>query len=251
MHFERDMLHSVVVPELVSYFSKKRLSVDLIDRRWGIDTSGDTSEQENTVKILKVCFDEIERSKPFFIGFIGERYGWIPSQDLIRNAAIFKGIDIIEDDISVTQLEIEYGALLNPDYEGRILFYFRELDKEGMTEEERKTYEAETSLHAKKIENLKNKIYQLYPNFVRTYKAKWNKEKRKVEQLEPLMNLIKEDLERIFTIDIEKYNTLDWQERAILASHEYFKEKDKVYFNTKTILNETKRKHPINPFSVH
>ena len=36
-------------------------------------------------------------------------------------------------------------------------------------------------------------------------------------------------------IDIEKYNTLDWQERAILASHEYFKEKDKVYvFEGKT-----------------
>ena len=70
MHAERDMLHRVVVPELAARFSKKHISVDLIDLRWGIDTSEDGSEEENTAKILRVCFDEIERSRPFFIGFI-------------------------------------------------------------------------------------------------------------------------------------------------------------------------------------
>ena len=84
MHAERDMLHRVVVPELASRFAKRHITVDLIDLRWGINTSAEDSERENTTKILKVCFDEIERSRPFFIGFIGERYGWIPDKDIVE-----------------------------------------------------------------------------------------------------------------------------------------------------------------------
>ena len=237
MQFERDMLHTHVIPLLDTKLTKYGESVRFGDLRWGVNTT-EYSEEESSKKVLKVCLDQIDDCKPYMIVFIGERYGWIPSQDLIKNAAVFKGIDNIEYDISVTQLEIEYGALLNPDYEGRILFYFRNLDKEGMTEEERKTYEAESPLHEQKILSLKEKIYKLYPNFVRSYNAKWNKETKKVENLDPLMDLIKEDLEKIFTYDIEKNNSLDWQERAILASHEFYKEKNKVYVNTKTIVRK-------------
>ena len=240
MQFERDMLHTHVIPLLDTKLTKYGESVRFGDLRWGVNTT-EYSEEESSKKVLKVCLDQIDDCKPYMIVFIGERYGWIPSQDLIKNAAVFKGIDNIEYDISVTQLEIEYGALLNPDYEGRILFYFRNLDKEGMTEEERKTYEAESPLHEQKILSLKEKIYKLYPNFVRSYNAKWNKETKKVENLDPLMDLIKKDLEKIFTYDIEKNNSLDWQERAILASHEFYKEKNKVYVNTKTIVRKLKK----------
>lgn len=240
MQFERDMLHTHVIPLLDSRLTRYGESVRFGDLRWGVNTT-EYSEEESSKKVLKVCLDQIDDCKPYMIVFIGERYGWIPSQDLIKNAAILKGIDHVEDDISVTQLEIEYGALLNPDYEGRILFYFRELDKEGMTPEERKIYEAESSLHEEKIKILKEKIYNLYPNYVKTYQAKWNKETKKVENLIPLMDQIKEDLEKIFISDIEQYNSLDWQERALLASHEYFKEKAKVYVNTKTIHTKIKQ----------
>ena len=240
MQYERDMLHTHVIPLIDSKLTRYGESIRFGDLRWGVNTT-ECSEEESSKKVLTVCLDQIDDCKPYMIVFIGERYGWIPSQELIRNTALLKGIDNIEDNISVTQLEIEYGALLNPDFEGRILFYFRELDKEGMTEEERKTYEAESEIHKEKITLLKEKIFKLYPNFVRTYKAKWNKETKKVENLIPLMDQIKEDLESIFIKDIEQYNSLDWQERAILASHEYFKEKDKIFVDTKTILTNTKK----------
>lgn len=227
------MLHNFVVPYLDNKLTKYGESIRFGDLRWGVNTSK-LSEEESSKKVLKVCLDQIDDCKPYMIVFIGERYGWIPSQDLIKSAALLKNIEIKED-ISVTQLEIEYGALLNPDFEGRILFYFRELDKEGMSAEERRIYEAESPLHKEKITKLKEKIFKLYPNYVRTYKAKWNKESKKVENLDDLQDLIKQDLERIFKIDIEKYNALPWQERAILASHEFFKEKNKGYIDTKTI----------------
>ena len=234
MQFERDMLHTRVIPMLDSKLERFGESVRFGDLRWGVNTT-DYSEEESSKKVLKVCLDQIDDCKPYMIVFIGERYGWIPSQELIKSAAVMKGIEKLDDDISVTELEIEYGALLNPDFEGRILFYFRELDKEGMTQDERKIYEAESSIHQEKIKILKEKIYKKYPNFVRTYHAKWNKETKKVENLEPLMDLIKIDLEKIFTFDIEKYNSLPWQERSIIASKEYFKEKNKIYKDTKTI----------------
>jgi hypothetical protein len=32
-------------------------------------------------KVLPICQDEIERSRPYFIGMLGERYGWIQPQE--------------------------------------------------------------------------------------------------------------------------------------------------------------------------
>ena len=87
MHAERDLLHNVVIPDILDRFSQYRVQLDLIDLRWGISTPDETSEKENTTKILRVCFDEIERSRPFFIGFIGERYGWIPESSVIESSA--------------------------------------------------------------------------------------------------------------------------------------------------------------------
>lgn len=239
MQFERDMLHTHVIPLLDDKLAKYGESSRFGDLRWGVNTS-ELSEEESSKKVLQVCLDQIDDCKPYMIVFIGERYGWIPSGDLIKNAAVLKGINTINDNISVTQLEIEYGALLNPDFEGRILFYFRELDKSGMSEEELKIYEAESPLHEEKIKELKQKIQTLYPDFVKTYKAKWNKETKKIDNLEPLMDVILDDLYHIFKIDIEKYNSLPWQERAVIASDNYFKEKAKIYINTTTVLTRLK-----------
>lgn len=240
MQFERDMLHTHVIPLLDDKLSLYGESSRFGDLRWGVNTS-ELSEEESSKKVLQVCLDQIDDCKPYMIVFIGERYGWIPSGDLIKNAATLKGVDNLNDDISVTQLEIEYGALLNPDFEGRILFYFRELDKSGMSEEELKIYEAESPLHEKKIKLLKEKITSLYPGFVKTYQAKWNSDTKKIENLEPLMDTILDDLYHIFKIDIEKYNSLPWQERAKVASDNYFKEKAKVYIDTTTVLTRVKK----------
>ena len=163
MQFERDKLNTYVVPLIDDNISQYGEQIFFGDLRWGVNTS-ELDENESGKKVLDVCLDEIDNCKPYMIVLIGERYGWIPSQQLIKQAAITKGININDDDISVTQLEIEYGALLNPDYEGRILFYFRNLNKDGMSEDDKKDYEAESLLHKEKLELLKERIKEKYPN---------------------------------------------------------------------------------------
>jgi hypothetical protein len=43
-----------------------------VDLRWGI-----TDEQKAEGQVLPICLAEIKRCRPYFIGLLGERYGWI------------------------------------------------------------------------------------------------------------------------------------------------------------------------------
>jgi hypothetical protein len=48
--------------------------VDL-DLRWGV-----TEEEAENGKVLEIILEEIERSRPFFIALLGERYGSLPKK---------------------------------------------------------------------------------------------------------------------------------------------------------------------------
>ncbi|MBO4667888.1 MAG: DUF4062 domain-containing protein, partial [Bacilli bacterium] len=192
MQAERDLLHTHIAPYLDNALNDYGEKVHFGDLRWGIDTS-ELKEAESNKKILNTCLDEIDDCKPYMIVFIGERYGWIPDTLLMKEAALLKGVEI-KKDMSVTELEIEYGALLHPDLEGRILFYFRELDKTGMPDYIRPLFEAESPLHKSKIEALKKRIKEKYPNFVRTYKAKWDKATQRVVNLDDFEKQVETDL---------------------------------------------------------
>ena len=229
MQFERDALNTYVAPLIDSALAPHGEAVYFGDLRWGVNTT-ELDSEESSKKVLDVCLDEIDNCKPYMIVLIGERYGWIPGAELLHTAAVTKGIDT-PTDISVTQLEIEYGALLNPDYEGRILFYFRNLDKTGMTEAERRDYEAESDAHRAKLDALKARIAEIYPDAIRYYDAKWNPDTHAVEELMPLMELIREDLLRVFSADINRDNGIPWQERAMNAAHRYCMEHSRHYMD--------------------
>jgi Domain of unknown function (DUF4062) len=40
---------------------------------WGI-----TEEESNRGEVLPICLAEIEHCRPYFIGLLGDRYGWVP-----------------------------------------------------------------------------------------------------------------------------------------------------------------------------
>lgn len=229
MQFERDALNTYVAPLVDNRLAKHGEAVYFGDLRWGVNTT-ELDSEESSKKVLDVCLDEIDNCKPYMIVLIGERYGWIPSAELLHSAAVAKGIDT-PTDISVTQLEIEYGALLSPDYNGRILFYFRNLDKTGMTEAERRDYEAESNIHREKLDALKEKIRAVYPDAIRYYDAKWNPETHAVEGLMPLMDVIYDDLCRVFLADLELESGIPWQRRAMNAAHRYFMEHSRHYMD--------------------
>jgi hypothetical protein len=68
MHSERDYLVKNVFPELRERCALRGLELIDVDLRWGV-----TEEEVQSGKALEICLGEIEKSRPFFIGLIGER----------------------------------------------------------------------------------------------------------------------------------------------------------------------------------
>jgi len=111
---ECDLLVRKVFPKLPPSLQSKVCGVVEVDLRWGI-----TEEQSRQCETLRICLKEIDRCKPsspvFFIGMLGERYGWIPEGDFYPND-VLEDPDLgwVKDQIggeSVTELEILHGVL--------------------------------------------------------------------------------------------------------------------------------------------
>jgi hypothetical protein len=74
MRQEREVLVKHVVPQLREVCERRRVSFAEVDLRWGV-----TDEQKARGLALSVCLAEIRDCRPFFIGILGERYGWVPA----------------------------------------------------------------------------------------------------------------------------------------------------------------------------
>src|SRR5438552_8621310 len=73
MQAERDYLVKFIFPHLRKLCESRHVSFGEVDLRWGI-TDKETAEG----KVLPLCMQEIEGCHPYFIGLLGDRYGWIP-----------------------------------------------------------------------------------------------------------------------------------------------------------------------------
>ena len=92
MHAERDHLVRFVFPELKEKCRKQRVNLIDVDLRWGV-TEADAQDG----KALDICLDEIDSCRPYFLGLLGHRYGWVPEGH----------------DHSITAQEIYHGVLHN------------------------------------------------------------------------------------------------------------------------------------------
>lgn len=102
MDVERDALKNIVEPRLNRHLSQYRCSLDFIDLRHNVATERTLSILERERLIFSTCFDEIKRCSPYFIGFLGHRYGWVPSED---------GVDPPEDIILPDSFPIDKKSL--------------------------------------------------------------------------------------------------------------------------------------------
>lgn len=113
---ERDYLIKFIFPQIEEYCAKRALEFTPIDLRWGI-----TEEESQNAVVLNACFEEVNNSRPFFIGILGERYGWIPDITEIINIGVNFAheqdwlLDRIVEGTSITELEFDYGVLRNMD----------------------------------------------------------------------------------------------------------------------------------------
>lgn len=131
---ERDRLARFAFPRLRRACEERAVMFTEVDLRWGI-----TDEQAAEGEVLPICLSEIDASRPFFIGLLGERYGWvagaIPDELIERHPWLAE-----RRTRSVTELEILHGVLNCPRMADRSFFYFRDreaslrLGEEGASE---------------------------------------------------------------------------------------------------------------------
>ena len=119
---ERDLLVRRVFPALRARLKERFVELVDVDLRWGI-----TAEQAERGEVLPICLAEIDRARPYFIGMLGERYGWIPPADAYAADLLERQgwLDQHRGGKSVTELEILHGVLNDPAMAGRGFFYFR------------------------------------------------------------------------------------------------------------------------------
>jgi tetratricopeptide (TPR) repeat protein len=122
MHAEREELVKRVFPELRKLCEARGVTWGEVDLRWGIP-----DERKAEGKVLPICLAEIQNCRPYFIGILGERYGWVPremSEDLIQAQSWLK--EHVQEGKSVTELEILHGVLNDPQMATHAFFYFRD-----------------------------------------------------------------------------------------------------------------------------
>ena len=148
---ERDALMTHAWPELRRFSRERQVELVEVDLRWGI-----SEEQSTRKETLKLCLDEIRACRPFFIGLLGERYGWVPGDDAFT-ADLKEEQPWLKDlhDKSVTELEILHGVLNNPEMAGRAFFYFRDREYASKNGAE---FLSENNASADKQNNLKDLI---------------------------------------------------------------------------------------------
>lgn len=119
---DRNELMTHCWSELRKFCSERYVELTEVDLRWGV-----SEEQSTRKETLKFCLDEIRACWPYFIGLLGERYGWVPGDDAFTP-------DLKEEQpwlenlhgTSVTELEILHGVINDPEMAARAFFFFRD-----------------------------------------------------------------------------------------------------------------------------
>ena len=86
MKAERDHLVKFIFPQFRKLCESRGVIWGEVDLRWGV-----TDEQAAEGKVLPICLEEIKRCRPYFIGLLGERYGWVPKRSRRRSSIASRG----------------------------------------------------------------------------------------------------------------------------------------------------------------
>lgn len=125
---ERRHLVTDAFPRLRQDCAERGVAFTEINLRWGI-----TDEEARAYEVLRVCLEEIDRCSaypPFFVGIIGDRYGWIPEDSDWANAQLvdenLPGFSQRHRGKSITELEIQFGVLERAAMHSSAFFFLME-----------------------------------------------------------------------------------------------------------------------------
>lgn len=126
MKDERDYLIGRTFPKLRRMAAERDVMLTELDLRWGI-----TEEESKTGKVVEICLREIKNSVPFFVGIVGNRYGWVPKKEELGEEVFsqFPKIDgYLESHLSVTEMEMQFGVLDRPE-DMHAFFYIKQQEE--------------------------------------------------------------------------------------------------------------------------
>jgi tetratricopeptide (TPR) repeat protein len=168
MHAERDYLIKVTFPALREKLLPYRFELFDIDLRWGI-----TEDEAKNEQVISLCLEQVDQCRPFFLAFLGERYGWIPSQVPSDTQTRFPLVTKFPG-VSVTELELRHG-ILNAENAPRAMVLLRKpetLETIPPATRQRDFTEADDAVLAR-LERLKQELLA-GPFPVQPYTAEWN-----------------------------------------------------------------------------
>jgi tetratricopeptide (TPR) repeat protein len=215
MHDERNHLVTRVFPSLRRYSEERDVSLFELDLRWGIG-----EEESKQGKVVDICLKEIQKTTPFFIGLLGERYGWVPTPE--EQALIGENTDVLEDypwireelkgGTSITEIEIQEGVLRAKE-KINAYFYFRSPNMKTPPE----FIEQSGSREEKKLRALKTVLRNQKEHSIKDY-----------ESIEHLGNLVEQDF-RALVDTLFPQGALSPLEKERLEQRAYLKNRTSVY----------------------
>jgi hypothetical protein len=119
MHAERDHLVTVVFPELRERVERLGLEFFDVDLRWGVPAKDANGETANS---WEYCRQWIDRVEPFFVCILGQRYGWVPEPEQLKDMDDRQRQQVEER--SITDMEVRH-AVLETNLIRRSYFYLR------------------------------------------------------------------------------------------------------------------------------
>lgn len=133
MQDERNRLTYKVFPEHKHWCAVRGFDLVDIDLRWGISL-----DESAGGKVLEICLNEVKNTTPFFMGIVGDRYGWIPSRNDIDSFERVEDIcpsigRYLDEKYSITEMEMMLGVLESErDYNA--IFFIRKPKCEDLSE---------------------------------------------------------------------------------------------------------------------
>ncbi|MGE3800804.1 MAG: tetratricopeptide repeat protein [Candidatus Kapaibacterium sp.] len=154
MQEEREHLVKKIFPEIRALCRERGITFTEIDLRWGL-----TDEDVVLGQVVRTCLEEIDKCRPYFIGIVGERYGWSPPlHEYYKDPELFSRWPWLEDaameGASITDVEFRHGALNNPTMADHARFFFRR-KRRSLDSGDNATTEDEEK---EKFDDLKNRV---------------------------------------------------------------------------------------------
>lgn len=207
MNAERNAL-TRIFPQIRELCNKRDVEFVPLDLRWGI-----TEEAAKEGRVVETCLREIDDSRPFFIGVVGDRYGWAPSEnelgvfshDLLHKYPWLT--EAINNKTSITEMEMQHAVLMRNDNDHMNAAFYIRSEKMVVPSNFK---EIPGSNEEKKLLQLKSEIRNQKQFPVRDYDSA-------DELAESVLKDIIEFLDRAFPeFDVESYDKeTDRQERLL------------------------------------